>query len=439
MNSKTVLIDAQVERLVICTLWEETRSFGAKHGRSLLARVQLTAGDFAGEESAHLFRVIEQAISAGRAPALDSTHGPKLGEYLQTSAFLPLEPMDAHAVRLKELSHRRWMLASAQRIYRAALEGEMSTDELNRLYQSEAKGTPTRGVPFRPLSATMKEIQQHLHDVADGKKKSSVLTGFPIIDSYTAGLPSTLVVIAAMPGVGKSAFEAAIIRNMAMRGEKSLTFCMEDRSEWLAFRLLAHESKIHQAALRHRSLDGGQWQKVGDAMQAFNGFGGNILCDDREALTPTQVLATARQAVQQFGVQAIFLDNMTSMQFSHDPDRRGDLQIQDFLRDARGLAAELNVPFTVLAHVKRRPGLDVEQIPNLTDCAESASYERLARVAYGLASVPGREAIAVRILKNTNGVAFATVEISINPKSAMADLEMGEVRPSKSLSVVPNA
>jgi replicative DNA helicase len=131
-------------------------------------------------------------------------------------------------------------------------------------------------------------------------------------------------------------------------------------------------------------------------------------------------LSGAREAIQR-GAKIIFLDNMTAMRLPRG-DRR-DLEFQDFLVQARALANESGVPFVVISHAKRREGLDVDQLPLLTDCAESSAFEKLCRLAYGLCRNKDSNTLTVGVLKNTNGRAWRKFDLELRPDSALVDGE----------------
>ena len=425
----TELFDTAAERAAVQILWEESTTFGFKRGRQLLARVGLEREDFTDEPSAILFSRIQDAVTNELAPTLggfDEEVLPRLREVLNPDELVNPETLDAHCERIRDLSTRRNVKRFARELVTKAQDPSVSISDVLSFAGTASRRIPTRFSSWVPLTETMKRVEQHLHDVSDGRKRPTVLTGFSEIDEETGGLPATLVVIAAMPGVGKSAFVASIIREMAKRGEKAAIFCMEDESEWLAFRLLAHDSGVHQFVLRNRKLTAVQWEQAGNTFHQLAGFNRNILCDDRKMLRPADVLFAARNAVMRHGARAVFLDNMTAMQWERGA--RMDLEIQDFLSAARALANELEVPFVVLSHVKRREGLDVGDMPRLTDCAETSAFEKLCRMGYGLCRQKKGDTLVVGVLKNTNGRAFIKFDLQLRPASALIEAELRKAK-----------
>lgn len=419
------LVEIETERAAIQTLWEESQALGPERGRQLLGRCGFVAEDFQNSIAQRLFAAICMALGSNRVPVL-LPGDREAAAYLETLELRTAAKLDAWADRIKSLSVRRALDTAAREIHRLAHEGELAASELVAKAKAIVGAAPMRTSNWEDLSAASSRVVEHLQAVAEGRLKPAVATGFAAIDEATGGLPATLIVIVAMPGVGKSAWVGSMIRNIAQRGEKVAIYSMEDAAEWLVFRFLAHETRIKQGVLRNHRLHEHQWSSVNDGFAALGKFGRNILVDDRESLTPAEVLSGARDAINR-GAKAIFLDNMTAMRFPRG--ERRDLEFQDFLVAARGLANETGVPFVAISHAKRREGLDVSDLPLLTDCAESSAYEKLCRLAYGLARNKGDNTLKVGVLKNTNGKAWQKFDLELRPESALVEAEERQPKP----------
>lgn len=414
------LFDAKAEQAAVQILWEEARTFGAKRAAELLGTAGLAPEDFTVEMAAQIFARIVSATHQGLPPTLSNLEQGE--EFLRSTEILNPVMLEAYAETIRSLSQRRAVVRVAQKLNQEARDAELSVPELIAIAERELHAVPSRASHWEPLTGTLKRVQAHIQEAKAGDKSPYVPSGFPSIDAETGGFPPTLVVIAAMPGVGKSAFEGAVLRNIAQRGETAAVFSMEDRSDWLAFRLLAHESGVDQFIMRNRALVRSQWLAVADSWNTVEGLGQHILCDDRPMLTPAEVLLGARVVIRKLGARIVFLDNMTAMRFGRGP--RMDLEIQDFLTAARALADETGVPFVVLSHVKRRDELDVGDMPRLTDCSETSAFEKLSRLAYGLSRQKKTETLTVGVLKNTGGRAYVKFELTLRPSSALIEAEL---------------
>lgn len=407
--------EPQLEEAIIQTLWQESADLGASYGLKLLERAGLIAEDFADETGKRLFTHLRESVTAGKVPIV-SPMDSEGREYLQTSQIRPVTKLDAMTDRLKTLTTKRALKRLGADMARLADESELSPAELVARAQAAVKAIPARSSHWDVL--TPDNVDAHIRAIAEGKTRGAVPTGFEEIDKATGGLPPTLIVIVAMPGVGKSAWVGAVIKNIAARGEKVALFSMEDHSDWMAFRFLAHESGVPQGILRHKPLRDDQWESVGAVMSRLKALGQNILVDNRANLTPAEVLSASRDAIHK-GAKVVFLDNMTAMRFPRG--ERRDLEFQDFLCAVREMANETGVPFVAISHAKRREGLDVDELPQLTDCAESSAYEKLCRLAYGLARNKTDNTLKIGVLKNTNGRAWVKFKLQLRPESALVE------------------
>jgi len=118
------------------------------------------------------------------------------------------------------------------------------------------------------------------------------------------------------------------------------------------------------------------------------------------------------------GCKAVLLDHLGELRYPGGPGERFDLQIADALGQLRGLAKQYGVPVVVACHLRRREGLSITDEPKLTDFANSASIERMARVALGLSRSEGR--LRVSVLKQTNGQSGVSVELDLNEPAGIA-------------------
>lgn len=413
-------VNGELERGALQLLWDETQALGAQYGLKLLQRHALEATDFTGETPRRLFSELTKSVAAGRVPVLRGDDS-EAREYLASEELRNPSHLDAMAEGLRAASVRRSLAAAAREIYRLTQEQELDAPELVARAKKLIASAPARTSTWESLQPALERVEAHIRGVAEGSRSPTVPTGFKSIDAETGGLPATLIVILAMPGVGKSAWVGSIIRNIAERGDKVALFSMEDASDWLVFRFLAKESGVHQGALRRHPLRPEQWDRVGAASGKIRELARNVLVDDRESLSPAEVLSAARDAIANRGARAVFLDNMTAMRLPRG-DRR-DLEFQDFLVQARAMSNETGVPFVVISHAKRREGLDVDSIPLLTDAAESSAYEKLCRLAYGLSRSRKDNALTVAVLKNTNGKAWTKFQLGLHPDSALVEEE----------------
>lgn len=411
----TELIDLQMEKNVVAILVEESRVLGAEHARQSLERTRLEPEDFTAQEYRATFVDFANAARAGNV----LVHQDQL-RHLDSSEVLSPVLLDSAAGRLRDLAVRRQIWLAARRILDASRDEAIPVSQLISRFDSEARGINARSSSWKHHTEAVDRAVSRIRSVQEGKAAGVMKTGYEALDSVIGGLPPTLCVVAGLPGMSKSAFVGSVLRNMARRGDASAVFSLEDRHDWLAFRWIAHESDIAQVVLRNCKLNGEHWTQVGAADAAIRGWKAPVWIDDRPMLRPSEILVSAREALRDKGVRAIWLDNMTAVRFTRGP--RMDLEIQDFLLEARALADEFQAPFVVVSHTRRRDGLKAGELPTLTDCSESAAFEKLSRMAIGVALNHEIRSFQIGVLKNTNGGGVgATISLPFRAKSALLE------------------
>ena len=286
-----------------------------------------------------------------------------------------------------------------------------------------------RGSAPRTLTAVMDECLQRMEENAMGKLPEFVKTGIPSLDNVLGGglQPSVLTLIGAEPGVGKSAILASIASNAAQSGSKIGVFSLEDDATWLAWRVLASHSEIHQPILKCRRLGQGQQQRLSKGIDQIITYSERILVDDRPALTPGEICQTASAMIVQYGAQAILVDHLGEVRFDGHGDRY-DLAIGDGLRQIRDVAKRHKVPIVVASQLARRKGRGPGDMPSKSDFRNSGDIEAIARVMLGVAREPEANRMKIGILKNTNGAAGIEVEVEFHGVAAMVREVEGEVR-----------
>src|SRR5262249_3057327 len=249
-------------------------------------------------------------------------------------------------------------------------------------------------------------------------------TGFRELDAVTGGLLPTLIIIGAQPGVGKSAFLAGLIRHLAGSGVPLGLFSLEDRASWLVWRLLACETGLSPSVLGSKGLS--QEARVG-AQQGFEEirrYGTAVWLDDRPMLSPKDVSATATAMMEKRGARAILVDHLGELRFGNRHGDRYDLDVADGLSLLRNLANAHQVPVVCATQLRR----ECNEPPQLTDFANAAAIERMARIAIALTRKPGEQEATAWILKNTNGEAGVSCRIPFALHAAIARGDRGALR-----------
>lgn len=257
---------------------------------------------------------------------------------------------------------------------------------------------------------------EKLKDRVDGL--TGVPSGFTALDRMTSGWqPSDLVIIAARPAMGKTAFVLSCARNAAVGFNKPVVvFSLEMSSVQLVNRLISGEAEIEQEKIRKGNLAEWEWQqlhsKIGKLTEA------PLFIDDTPALNIFEFRAKCRRLKAQYDIQMIIIDYLQLMHGKGDgKGGNREQEIGSISRALKSVAKELNVPVIALSQLSRavetRPG--AQKKPMLSDLRESGSIEQDADMVlflyrpeyYGLTEdEEGRSTIGIGeviIAKHRNG------------------------------------
>src|ERR1700760_4376005 len=226
------------------------------------------------------------------------------------------------------------------------------------------------------LHESLKEIEA-LKDKKDGL--TGVASGFTDLDRMTSGWQkSDLVIIAARPAMGKTAFVLSCARNAAVDFDKPVVvFSLEMSSVQLVNRLISGETEIEQEKIRKGTLEEWEWQqihsKIGRLEQA------PLIIDDTPALNIFEFRAKCRRLKSQHDIQLIIIDYLQLMHGKSDgKGGNREQEIGSISRALKSVAKELNVPVIALSQLSRavenRPG--GSKRPMLSDLRESGSIEQ---------------------------------------------------------------
>ena len=229
-------------------------------------------------------------------------------------------------------------------------------------------GVSTRWVAW--ASKLLKQIEE-LKDVEEGL--TGVPTGFTDLDRLTSGFQkSDLIILAARPGMGKTALTLSIAKNAALDFNKGVAvFSLEMSSLQLAQRIISMEAEIAGSKLRNGQLEEYEWQQLHTAIEKV--ADAPIFIDDTPGINSFELRAKCRRLKMQYDIQMIIIDYLQLM--SGGGDNKGgnrEQEVSAISRALKGLAKELNVPVIALSQLSRavetRGG---DKRPQLSDLRES--------------------------------------------------------------------
>lgn len=417
----------EIQNIEVTTL-KALAGDGGANPQAVAAQVDasgVTSLDFANHTNRVLFDALMVQLRRGQRPEhlslIDAVMGNAPRELvldvLGGSEQGVLEPR--LSVLANSAAHRRLDEALKRLVGMSKLDGmpvaDIVTEALKTLQTFESPHQT-----LRTLDSEVLGLVDEVEEIAAGRREPTLRTGISALDDVVGGLPATLTVIGSMPGVGKSALMARLVANIAQRGTKVGVFSLEDQSRWLVRRLVAESSFVPVFVLQNRPLNQRQLADFGTAAEKVHALSQHVLVDDRKGLTTTDIITAARVMVTRHNVKAIFVDHLGEIRLERS--ERHDLDISDCIRELRAIADVYRVPIVLLAHVKRRQGLEKKDAPTLTDFAFSAGVERMARLALGL-SHPSEDVLGVHVLKQTQGKPDVSVMLRFNAMAGMATNE----------------
>ncbi|MDD6734634.1 MAG: replicative DNA helicase [Lachnospiraceae bacterium] len=248
----------------------------------------------------------------------------------------------------------------------------LSTTEKN-IYSIVQKRNTSDFVPIRQVVInTLDMIEQAAKTQGN---VTGISTGFSDLDFYTAGFhPSELILIAARPAMGKTAFALNIALHAATRLKKSVAlFSLEMSKEQLMLRLLAMESNVNSQNLRTGNLSDKDWSKI---MEGADPLGNSrMFIDDTGSISIAELSSKCRKIKMEKGLDLIVIDYLQLMSGSGKTDSRQQ-EVSEISRSLKALARELEVPVVALSQLSRKVEERPDHKPMLSDLRESGSIEQ---------------------------------------------------------------
>lgn len=246
------------------------------------------------------------------------------------------------------------------------------------------------------------------------KDRAGDLTGldtkFDELNRYTNGLqPSELIIIAARPSMGKSAFALNIATNVAKMKERPYVafFSLEMGSDQLVGRMLSAESKVHSTKIRTGHLDRMEWRQLNLAQETLSKL--NILFDDAGTVKITDLRQKCRKLAQEKRLDLVIIDYLQLLSGSRNDVNRVN-EVSEISRTLKEMARELKIPVIALSQLSRNVERRDSQVPVMADLRDSGSIEQdadivifLYREDYYKKDTPNQNEVDVIISKNRQG------------------------------------
>lgn len=251
-----------------------------------------------------------------------------------------------------------------------------------RIFQIGEEGS--RGKQgFHSMDKLVVSLLDRVQELAENGAEdvTGVPTGFYELDRMTAGLqPGDLVILAARPSMGKTAFALNIGEHVAVKeGLPTLVFSMEMGASQLALRMVGSLGRIDQQHLRTGRLADDEWGRLSEAVEKLRGV--SIFIDETPALTPSELRARARRQARLCGkLGLIVVDYLQLMSGSSHSDENRATEIGEISRGLKALAKELQCPVIALSQLNRSVETRTDKRPMMSDLRESGAIEQDADV-----------------------------------------------------------
>lgn len=219
----------------------------------------------------------------------------------------------------------------------------------------------------------LEELYQRKADV------TGVPTGFTELDRMTSGLHGgELIIVAARPSMGKTAFSLNLASHMTLRAKKTVAyFSVEMGKESVMMRLLAAEAKVSMTELRNGRIQDASWPKL--IQTAGHISDARLFIDDTAGISPFEIRARCRRLKAQHGLDCIMIDYLQLMDLKQKVESR-ERAVSEISKGLKAIAKELNIPIIALAQLNRGVEGRSDRRPMLSDLRESGSIEQDADV-----------------------------------------------------------
>ena len=227
----------------------------------------------------------------------------------------------------------------------------------------------------------VKQAVNKIQEIGNQDGMSGLETGFTKLDALTSGWqPSDLIIIAARPGMGKTAFVISMSKNMAIDfGHPVALFSLEMSSVQLITRMISSETGLTSEKLRKGNLEAHEWEQLN--VKVKNLTDAPIFIDDTPSLSIFDLRAKARRLASQHGIKIIVIDYLQLMTAGGAAGGNREQEISMISRNLKALAKELNIPVIALSQLSRavetRGG---SKRPLLSDLRESGAIEQDADI-----------------------------------------------------------
>lgn len=302
-----------------------------------------------------------------------------------TSNIVSAAHVEYHARVVAQKYMARQLISYTATIQSKAFDPTQDVDDLMQEAESKLFELSQNNVKtdYEQLDVIIKEAYDLLHKAAsrtDGM--SGTPSGFHKLDKITAGWQnSDLVILAARPAMGKTAFALSMAKNIAVDQNIPVAFFSLEMSKvQIVNRLISNTCEINATKIRTAQLDPNEWERLDAKIKDLSQK--PLYIDDTVALSVFELRTKARRLVREHGVKLIMIDYLQLMNASGMSYGNRQEEVSMISRSLKGLAKELNIPILALSQLNRgvenrttEAGVDSKR-PQLSDLRESGAIEQ---------------------------------------------------------------
>ncbi len=258
-------------------------------------------------------------------------------------------------------------------------------DSLESILEASEKGIfdiiqKRNNSDFVPIRQIVMNAMNMIEEASKNKGAvTGIATGFLDLDYKTAGMqPSDLILIAARPSMGKTAFVLNIAQYVAFHDNRAVAlFSLEMSKEQLVNRLLSLESKVNSQSIRTGNMKDDEWERLIEGADVIGKS--KLLIDDTPGISIGELRSKCRRFKLEYDLQMVVIDYLQLMTGSGKSESRQQ-EISDISRSLKALARELHVPVIALSQLSRAVEQRPDHRPMLSDLRESGAIEQDADV-----------------------------------------------------------
>lgn len=329
--------------------------------------------------------------------------------------------VDYYAQIIEEKSMLRRLIRAATQI---ASNGYASEDNVGELLSEAEKrileiSQRRSGSGFIAIRDVLMDVFENVEFLYQNKGGTTgIASGFRDLDKMTSGFQrSDLIIVAARPSVGKTAFALNIAQNVGVREKETVAiFSLEMGASQLVQRMICAEANVDASRLRTGFLEGDDWEKLTMAIGSLSEA--DIYIDDSPSITVADIRAKCRRLKKEKGLGMILIDYLQLIQGRGKSGENRQQEVSEISRTLKQIARELEVPVIALSQLSRGVEQRQDKRPMMSDLRESGSIEQdadivsfLYRDDYYNQESEKKNIIEIIIAKQRNGP-VGTVELA---------------------------